>query len=65
MREVFLCVERGSQVSVVFPDAVCHHGAEEIFKAKFMSSFSSIIVIILDLALMDKINNYLLHITMW
>ena len=27
MREVFPCVERGSQVSVVFPDPVCHLGA--------------------------------------
>ena len=37
MREVFLCVERGSQVSVVFPDPVCHHGANilhEIRKRK-------------------------------
>ena len=25
--KVFLCVECGSQVSVVFPDPVCHHGA--------------------------------------
>ena len=25
MCEVFLCVEHGSQVSVVFPDPVCHH----------------------------------------
>jgi hypothetical protein len=27
MLEVSLCVERGLQVSVVFPDPACHHGA--------------------------------------
>jgi hypothetical protein len=27
MGEVFLCVRRGSQVSVVFPGPACHHGA--------------------------------------
>jgi len=32
---------------------------------KFMTFFNSIIITILDVALMDKINLNLLHITVW